>query len=429
MRDRMGTPATDATSAAPGDMAERHRSRRAGVWPVVAVALAFYALWAGAYFAQGHEPRDFIKIGYRFVLQSRASDMIGFDPTYRYPANRDSADGEGFDGQFSYYVALDPANAKYYLDLPSLRYTRVVYPLVARALALGRPGAIPAALLLVNWLAIGLGTLAVAAWLRRRDRSPWLALAYGLYPGLLVSFQRDLTEPLAYGMAAAAIYVFDFGPRHRLLWSAALFALAALTRQTTAVFALCYAGALLLSGDAPDWRDRVRANALRASGFLALSIGPLLAYMSFLWGWLGSPGLSAPGNTALPFVGLVESEPWELSRQPPEIVGIVAPTLILLALALLAWRSGRMRVELACLLANAIPFVVLLGPNVYRGYTSAGRAGMGVVLAGVLAAPDLADLGPRSRRALIVAAALALCLLPAVAIYGLTEPRLPRLAG
>jgi hypothetical protein len=403
--------------------------RPRGVGLVVAVTLAFYALWAGVYFAQGHETRDFIKIGYRHVLQSRSSDVIRFDPAYRYPANRDSPNGDGFDGQYAYYIALDPTNARFYLDLPPFRYTRVLYPMVARALALGRPGAVSTTLLLVNWLAIGLGTLAVAAWLRRRGRSSWLALVYGLFPGLLVSFQRDLTEPLAYGLTAAAVYVFDFGPRHKLLWSAALFALAALTRQTTAVFALCYAGALLLSGDAPWYRDRIRANATRASGFLALSLGPLLAYMVFLWAWLGSPGLTAPGNTSLPFVGLMESKHWQLSRQPPEIVGIVLPTLIVIALAAVAWRSGRMRVEIACVLANGIAFVVLLGPDVYRGYTSSGRSAIGVVLASVLAAPALADLGTRSRRALAAAAVLALSLLPAVMVYGLTESRLPALSG
>ena len=47
-------------------------------------------------------------------------------------------------------------------------------------------------------------------------------------------------------------------------------------------------------------------------------------------------------------------------------------------------------------------------------------------MAGVLAAPTLAALGPTSRRALLVAAVLALCILPAVVIYGLVEPRVGR---
>ncbi len=403
------------------------RLSRAGVWPVVAVTLAFYALWAGVYFADGHEARDFIKIGYRFVLQADSSDVIRFDPTYRYPPNRDSPNGYGYDGQFYYFIALDPVHAPDYMNLPAFRYTRVLYPMVARAAALGKPDLIPWTLLLVNWVAVGLGTLALAAWLRRRSWSAWWALVYGLYPGLLVCFQRDLTEPLAYALVACAVYVFDSGRRAAVWWAALLFGLAGLGRQTTLAFAVCYAGAVLLAG-AGDWRSRVRANWARALGFLALAVGPLLAWMGFLWAWLGSPGATAPGNTSAPFVGLIQSEHWQLTRQPPEIVGVVIPTLILVALALVAWRAGKMRVEVACVLANAIPFVILLGPSVYRGYTSAGRAALGVALAGVLAAPALAVLGRTSRRALIAAAVLALCVLPAVVAYGFVEPRVGRYA-
>ena len=368
------------------------RLSRAGVWPVVVVTLAFYALWAGVYFADGHESRDFIKIGYRFALQADSSDVIQVDPTYRYPPNRDSPDGYGYDGQWYYYIALDPVHAPDYMDLPAFRYTRVLYPMVARAAALGEPNLIPYTLLLVNWLAVGLGTLALAAWLRRRSWSPWWALVYGLYPGLLLCFQRDLTEPLAYALVACAVYVFDSGRRGAVWWAALLFGLAGLGRQTTVAFGVCYAAAVLVAG-AGDWRARVRANWLGAVGFLALAVGPLLAWMAFLWAWLGSPGASAPGNTSPPFVGLIPSEHWQLTRQPAEIVGVVIPALILIALVVVAWRNGRIRVEVACVLTNAIPFVILLGPNPYRGYTTSGRAAIGVVVAGVLAAPGLAALG------------------------------------
>jgi hypothetical protein len=226
-----------------------HRVVRRPLWPVVACALALYVLWAGAFFAAGHEARDFIKIGYRFVLRSDVSAVIKFDPTYRYPPNHDSPNGYGFDGQTSYYIALDPEHARAYLDLPAFRYARVLYPAAARLLAAGRPRLVPWTLILVNLLAIGGGVWALAAWLRRRSCSPWFALLYGLYPGLLLAFQRDLTEPLAYGLVPVAVYVFDFGGRRRLAWAALLFGLAVLARQTTAVFALCYAGAVLLAGD------------------------------------------------------------------------------------------------------------------------------------------------------------------------------------
>src|SRR2546423_10315003 len=120
--------------------AELRRSAAA----VAVVVLAVHALWIGAYFAAGHEVRDFIKIGSVDVQRSHTSQVITYDPAYRYPPNHDAPDGTGFDGQLYYYIALDPANARYYIDSGEvgLRYERIVYPLTARALALVQAGSV-----------------------------------------------------------------------------------------------------------------------------------------------------------------------------------------------------------------------------------------------------------------------------------------------
>src|SRR4029079_5166124 len=60
----------------------------------------------------------------------------------------------GYDGQFFLYIARDPAGAVPYLDNPSYRYGRIVYPLAARGLALGRQDAIPLALIVLTLLAV-----------------------------------------------------------------------------------------------------------------------------------------------------------------------------------------------------------------------------------------------------------------------------------
>lgn len=384
---------------------------------MVACVVALHVLWAGAFLAAGHEARDFVKIGTRFVLQGHSSTAIAFDPTYRYPPNHDSPNGFGFDGQWSYYLALDPAHAHDYLDLPAFRSVRILYPMAARALAWGRPALVPWTLIVVNLAAIAAGVAALAAWLRRRSCSPWLALLFGLYPGLLVSFQRDLTEPLAYALVAVAVLVLTSGGRRGWLGAGVLFGLAGLARQTAVVFPLCYAATVLLAGEGP------RANAGRTLAFLALALGPLLAWMGVLWLWLGSPGASAPGNLAAPFTGVLDAGPWQLSRQPPEIAAVVVPALIVAGAGVAAWRVVGVRVELVCLLANVLLFVVLLGPNPYRSYTSSGRVAMGVVVASVHAVPSFAVLGRRGRAAVAVAAGLALCLWPVLAVYGFTDVR------
>src|SRR5262249_17488741 len=138
----------------------------------------------------------------------------------------------GYDGQYFLYVAQDPIRAKAYVDDPPYRYGRIVYPFLARALALGRQSAIPLALVPVHDLAVVLGTFALATLLRRHGRSPWYALIFAVYPGVYVAVQRDLSEALAYALTACAVALFDRARPSDLAASAALFAVAILTRET-----------------------------------------------------------------------------------------------------------------------------------------------------------------------------------------------------
>src|ERR1700716_2172991 len=106
--------------------------RRAGRSPitVAAVVLAIYGAWLIAFFGVGNHPYDMAWVGAKFIVQSHAS------PTIRAAAGTPHY-LIGYDSQFFYYLALDPVNARYYMDVPTYRYTRVLYPLAARAMALG----------------------------------------------------------------------------------------------------------------------------------------------------------------------------------------------------------------------------------------------------------------------------------------------------
>ena len=143
---------------------QHHRGTPTGVAIVV---LALYGAWISAYLITGGDVRDFIRIGTRFLAQgNHRSKVIRLDPGYHPPANQNKhARGYGYDGQLTYYIALDPSKARYYMDLPSYRYTHILQPMLVRGLAMGHRGAIPWLLVVVNWLAVGAGTWAVAAWL------------------------------------------------------------------------------------------------------------------------------------------------------------------------------------------------------------------------------------------------------------------------
>ena len=407
----MGTSLGQAeqTRAALGSGAVRWRAILAcSPWAPAALVFVCYAVWTAIFLLHGHDARDFISLGSKWVLRGHGIATIALDP-HRHYGNM------GYDGQFYYFIALDPAHAVSYLDAPAYRYTHIGYPLLARLFALGQPGLVPFALIAVNVLAIAGGTLAVAAWLRRSGVSPWLALLYGFYPGLMVAFRHDLVEPLGYALAALGVYLFAYGGRRRLLWAGLSFAAAALTRESTAIFPLAYAVALLLHDlRLSTWRAQLAANARRAGTLLALALGPYAAYQVFLAAWLGSAGVK--GNVApdlLPFGGLLAhaSEPNALALA----VSVALPGLVCIAAAVWALRRDVASAEAWALLLNAVALTVLLPPVSYVDYTAAGRITMGVVLAALLAVRAVG----RHRWWLWTAAALWLAALPLVPVWPL----------
>ena len=402
---------------------QHHRGTPTGVAIVV---LALYGAWISAYLITGGDVRDFIRIGTRFLAQgNHRSKVIRLDPGYHPPANQNKhARGYGYDGQLTYYIALDPSKARYYMDLPSYRYTHILQPMLVRGLAMGHRGAIPWLLVVVNWLAVGAGTWAVAAWLRRRGLSAWWAAIYGLWPGMVIAVQRDLTEPLSYALVPIAILVLESRERWRLPAAGVVFGLAGLARQTTLVFPIVYALWIAFRGDpeAPDGTGR-GPSWRRASVLLGLSLGPYVAYSLFLLEWLGSIGTG--GSSAIPFAGLVHP-PFRPTRQGIDLVFVVLPALVVLA----AFRPRRPFsrpgwLPWFLLLANFLANVIFYG-NFYRStYTSVSRVATGIVLSALLCLPNLSEVDERRRTWLVAAVVVSMSLTPLVAVYGFSNVSAP----
>ncbi len=382
------------------------RSRASRPWVVSGVVLAAYGLWLLGAFASGHQARDFIYIGSKFINQGHTSQVIRVDPGY--PNVSDT----GYDGQFFYYIALDPVHARAYMDVSAYRYTRILYPLTARALAFGRADLVPVTLILINWLSIAGGTFALAVWLRRKGLSPWFAIVFGLYPGLHMALQRDLSEALAYSLVAVAVLLFD---REGLRWrwlSAGVFALAALTRETTAIFALVYGIGLLLGGRIDrGWWPRARSNLWVSLAFLAMALGPLLAYKVFLEVWLGSHQDIGIPLAVIPFSGLWHWRYWDAPTQREEIVSVVIPGVIAGVVAVVAVVRRQWRPAIFLLLGNVLLFVVFLQLEAYEEIQASARVSTGVVLSAVLCLPLLGATAGR-RRWFLVSGALWLAQVP-----------------
>ena len=374
-------------------------------WLVAVPVLLLYGIWIFAFYGPGRDPRDAILLGRHFVTMSHASAVIKYDPTYNYPA------GEiGYDGEFVYFIALDPVNARHYVDTPSYRYSRIVLPLLARALALGQPALVPYVLLLINWLAIAAATLMLAMWLRRRSVSPWFALVYGFYPGLFICLQRDTTEALAYAFVVLAVFLWDYGGPRRILWSSLVFSVAVLTRESTAVFPVLYALSLLFVAPPTDRARGPARNAwLTAALVVAMAIGPLLIYKAFLLLWLGSHGDPGLLLERVPFLGLLRQR--HSGSWVEEVRSVVFPALIGAGAAAVAvWRRARL-LEPWVLLANVVFFVALLPESAYVDISASARVTAGVVLAATLCLPVLLPV-LRSRTWFWVSATLWLSLVP-----------------
>jgi hypothetical protein len=282
-------------------------------WIVAAVSLGYVAVVVAA---AGGDPLVLATIGTRF-------------------SEADPGGTEGYDGQFAYYIARDPWDGWRQCDVPAYRYQRILYPLLVRALALGRAALVPWVLPLVNVAALAAGTWFTEQILLAYRINRWYALTYGLYAGLLMSVRLDLNEPLSQCLLLAGAL---WGERDHWGGTTLCFALAALAKETALVFV---AGYLLVFILTRHWRRLISVGA---------GVGiPFLAWQVALWLWFGQPGIRSGGAGAtgwevIPFNGL-----WSVGQ-------ISLPALRLLALIM---------VPLAVI--PSLLAVVVAGRDLWRG--------------------------------------------------------------
>lgn len=316
-----------------------------------------------------------------------------FDLGSRY-RDLDPAGSEGYDGQFSYYIALDPQPSAVAsrLDVPAYRYQRILLPLAARVLALGRPQFIPWALILISILIHAAATYGLGRLLVQRGLSAWYALTYGLWVGLLAGVGRGLLEPLAYGLV-----VFAYLAWRRQRWIAAglLMAAALLAKETTLLFALAMALAALRAG----WR----AAKTRWSAGLPLLV--IALWQAWLWRTFGQPGLGtggagASGFEVVPYLGLLRVIPFSMQYFIALLILLGATVLVpgLLALVHTGRRllAGDRAFEIWALFlhAAALPFLPF---STFREPFAMMRIASGFVLATVLY-----GISERARRLLLL---------------------------
>lgn len=141
----------------------------------------------------------------------------------------------GYDGQFTYFIARDGAGAEPFMDGASLRYQRIIYPLLARFLAVGQSDLVPYALLFINVLALGIGAGALAYILTWVGGNGYLAIGYTVWVGNLFALRFTLHEILCFAFALVAVITYI---HRRYIPTIGLLIFATLTKEIGFLFAI-----------------------------------------------------------------------------------------------------------------------------------------------------------------------------------------------
>jgi len=214
---------------------------------------------------------------------------------------------DGYDGQFYYRLALAPTAATetafgVTLDHPAWRMQRIMLPLLARLVASGQAGAVPAALFVVNLAGIfSLGWLAMRMAQSRRWKLI-VPLAIVAWPGLLIALTHDTTEILAAALLLGGIAAWM---TRRFAVAAALFAAATLTRET----AILVIFGLLLSAAWRVARPRDGERPWPEAAWAAAALLPFLAWQHYVTMiWRDAPqGHGVAHNAGWPLVGITQT--------------------------------------------------------------------------------------------------------------------------
>ena len=142
----------------------------------------------------------------------------------------------GYDGQFYYRLALDPANwhaTAFGITMDqSYRYTRIGYPLLAWIFSLGQHQLVPVVLVALNLLGVAAMALLGGMFARESGRHALWGLAFAAYFGLVISVGRDTAEPLAEACMLGGLLAYRRGTAPMYLLATALFTYGAITRET-----------------------------------------------------------------------------------------------------------------------------------------------------------------------------------------------------
>ena len=307
----------------------------------------------------------FVAFGVESVeINEYAEDLLGREVLKR--------DNQGHDGKFFFVQAndpllVDPQENAAVLDRPLYRSQRMFYPLLAGGAGAFGPEVVVNALIVINVLAMGIGTWVVAHLAMRMGGSPWWGLAFALNLGFISEMNIDGAGVIAAVAAfGAVVMLLD----EKLGWAVALLTISALSREAMLIAAVGSAFWL--------WRrDRKR----EAIWVTAVPLGAVVLWALYLRLRIDfDTGLSEVQEIGLPFVGFFNA--FELWRDDP--LNMVAG-LAMMALFILYTRRVLISGELVgWAFLGFVPLALLFTRQVWQSYFDITRATAPVITAFVL---------------------------------------------
>ncbi|MGZ4214080.1 MAG: hypothetical protein ACXVQV_12690 [Actinomycetota bacterium] len=250
----------------------------------------------------------------------------------------------GFDGQFFYRLALNPATTSreqygLRLDQPARRQQRILYPVLAWiASGGGRARAVPWALIAINIVAYGCVAWAGVVLARSSGRAPPAGLLFAATPGLLIALGFDTTEVVATALAMFTLILLRQG---RFGWATAVSTLAVLARETTLVIAIGILIAIVWK-----WRTKDRYSIDGRRVPLVVGLVPIVVYAVWqvvLWARWGKPAFTSTDGSDLgaPIVGLVRAaRMWADRGQLVDNTFFLAATVVVIVLGIASLRRS-----------------------------------------------------------------------------------------
>lgn len=228
---------------------------------------------------------------------------------------------QGHDGRFFFIQANDPwvidpeANASI-MDRPLYRSQRMLYPVLAGGAGLFGPQTIVWSMLVVNLIALGIGTWITALIAIEMGGSPWWGLAFALNLGFVSEIIISGAGIVAAAAAFGAVLMFM---RDRVPLGIALLALAALSREAMLIAA---AGTALWL-----WIEKRRKEAVLTALVPGVAV---LAWAFYLRTRIEGSLVDEVREIGLPFVGFFEAFQTWVERPADLVTGFAMLLLFVL---------------------------------------------------------------------------------------------------